>query len=87
MSNLLSDRNFLNQLVWTKPIEDLALEHNVSKPMLIAKCVELQIPRPLEGYWRAVAKGAALSVSSLPPFKDRESLIPPTSLMYRQLLK
>ncbi|WP_275242232.1 hypothetical protein [Pantoea ananatis] len=45
--------------------------------MLIARCVELQIPRPLEGYWRAVAKGAAPAVPVLPPFKHKESINPP----------
>jgi len=29
----------------------------------------------LEGYWRAVAKGAAPAVPSLPPFKDKEIII------------
>ncbi|MET3816246.1 hypothetical protein [Pantoea sp. UYEF8] len=74
---LPTDRHSLHILVWSRPAFVIALDFNVSEQMLIARCVELQIPRPLEGYWRAVAKGAAPAVPVLPPFKHKESINPP----------
>lgn len=72
---LPTDRRSLYILVWSRPAFVIASDFNVSEQMLITKCIELQIPRPLEGYWRAVAKGAAPAVPSLPPFKDKEIII------------
>lgn len=73
---LLGNRQSLYELVWSKPTDEIVITFKISKQTLIAKCVELQIPRPLEGYWRAVEKGAAPPVPSLPPYKLKESIHP-----------
>ncbi|MDF7630481.1 hypothetical protein PUG46_14515 [Erwiniaceae bacterium L1_55_4] len=74
---IINDRQSLHKLIWSEPVQQAAFRLGVTKQFLIAKCVELQIPRPLEGYWRAVAKGAAPVVPSLPPFKVKECFNPP----------
>lgn len=71
---LPGNRQSLYELVWSKPTDEIVINFEISEQTLIARCVELQIPRPLEGYWRAVAKGAAPVVPSLPPFKPKESI-------------
>jgi len=73
---LPGNRQSLYELVWSKPTDEIVISFKISKQTLIAKCVELQIPRPLEGYWRAVEKGAAPPVPSLPPYKLKESIHP-----------
>jgi len=77
LSNLYLERQSLYELVWSKPIKLISVDLKISEPNLISRCVELEIPRPLEGYWRAVAKGAAPAVPALPPFKHKESINPP----------
>lgn len=77
MSYFSMGRQSLYELVWSKPMKFIAADLKISEFKLIARCVELQIPRPLEGYWRAVAKGAAPPVPSLPPYKDKERNNPP----------
>lgn len=76
MSYFSLGRQSLYELVWSKPTKFIAVDLKISECQLIARCVELQIPRPLEGYWRAVAKGAAPAVPALPPFKHKESINP-----------
>ncbi|HAU5566856.1 TPA: hypothetical protein JD264_24070 [Serratia fonticola] len=70
-------REQLYRLVWQKTINEIAFIYRLPLGRVIYKCIELQIPRPLEGYWRAVAKGTAPPVPSLPPFKDKDSILHP----------
>ncbi|SNY70973.1 hypothetical protein [Pantoea sp. GL120224-02] len=74
---LPSNRQSLYELVWSKPAGEIVMTFKISEQTLIARCVELQVPRPLDGYWRAVAKGIAPPVPSLLPYKDKESINPP----------
>lgn len=69
----IGERRSLYQLIWTKPTNILAADLRISEQELIAKCIKLKIPRPMAGYWRAVSKGAAPPVPSLPPFMETES--------------
>jgi len=66
---LFENRQSLYLLVWAKPADVLAADLRISEQALIARCVELQIPRPLDGYWRAVAKGNAPAIPPLPSLK------------------
>lgn len=66
---LFENRQSLYLLVWAKPADVLAADLRISEQALIARCVELQIPMPLDGYWRAVAKGNAPAIPPLPPLK------------------
>jgi len=63
------ERQSLYELVWSKPTKFIATDLNMNESQLITRCVELQIPRPLSGYWRAVAKGNPPSIPPLPPLK------------------
>jgi len=66
----------LHNRVWSKPLKELAAELMSTEHILIARCIELQVPRPMQGYWRAVAKGTAPPVPSLPAYKEKESISP-----------
>lgn len=66
---LPGDRQFLYELVWSKPAKFIAADLKMSESHLIARCIELQIPRPLDGYWRAVAKGNPPAIPHLPRLK------------------
>lgn len=74
---LPNNRLSLYELVWSRPTHEIIVNFKISEQMLITRCIELQIPRPLEGYWRSVAKGTAPPVPSLPPYKGKENLNPP----------
>ncbi|EAN1748881.1 hypothetical protein NFU85_003194 [Salmonella enterica] len=66
---LPQDREALYHLVWREPAERIASLYNISKEQLTKRCVELRIPRPLAGYWKALAKGTAPAVPPLPALK------------------
>lgn len=69
MSYFSLGRQSLYELVWSKPAKFIAADLKMSESHLIVRCVELQIPRPLDGYWRAVAKGNPPAIPPLPPLK------------------
>lgn len=67
---LPDDREELYRLVWREPAERIASLYNISKEQLTKRCAELRIPRPLAGYWKALAKGTAPAVPALPDLKS-----------------
>ncbi|EGE4743832.1 hypothetical protein RMP99_002403 [Salmonella enterica] len=87
---LPDDREELYRLVWREPAERIASLHNISKEQLTKRCAELRIPRPLAGYWKALAKGTAPAVPALPdlksgkveksPRKTSQAIPPPTKI-------
>ncbi|EBW5403525.1 hypothetical protein DPT81_21075 [Salmonella enterica subsp. enterica serovar Southampton] len=66
---LPDDREELYHLVWREPAERIASLYSISKEQLTKRCAELRIPRPLAGYWKALAKGTAPAVPALPDLK------------------
>lgn len=62
---LPDDREGLYHLVWREPEERIASFYNISTEQLVKRCAELRIPRPLAGYWKALAKGTAPAVPAL----------------------
>lgn len=66
---LPEDREALYLLVWREPAERIASLCNISIEGLAKRCAELRIPRPLKGYWKALAKGTAPAVPALPALK------------------
>lgn len=62
---LPDDREGLYHLVWREPEERIASFYNISTEQLAKRCAELRIPRPLAGYWKALAKGTAPAVPAL----------------------
>jgi len=67
---LPDDREELYHLVWREPADRIASLYSVSKEKLTKRCAELRIPRPLAGYWKALAKGTAPAVPALPDLKS-----------------
>ncbi|MCX9024281.1 hypothetical protein [Citrobacter portucalensis] len=66
---LPEDREALYNLVWREPAERIASLYNISIEELARRCSELQIPRPLAGYWKALVKGTAPTVPALHALK------------------
>ncbi|ECA7919355.1 hypothetical protein EQG29_16815 [Salmonella enterica subsp. enterica serovar Chichester] len=87
---LPDDREELYHLVWREPAERITFLYNISKERLTKRCAELRIPRPLAGYWKALAKGTAPAVPALPdlmsdkvekaPRKTSQVVPPPTNV-------
>ncbi|EOX8524749.1 hypothetical protein [Salmonella bongori] len=66
---LPQDRETLYHLVWREPAERIAAQYGISTTLLAKRCTEMRIPRPLAGYWKALAKGTAPAVPALPALK------------------
>lgn len=66
---LPQDRESLYNLVWHEPAERIAAQYGISTTLLAKRCTEMRIPRPLAGYWKALAKGTAPAVPALPDLK------------------
>ncbi|PEH70857.1 hypothetical protein [Edwardsiella tarda] len=66
---LPQDRETLYKLVWREPAERIAAQYGISTTLLAKRCTEMRIPRPLAGYWKALAKGTAPAVPALPDLK------------------
>lgn len=66
---LPQDREALYKLVWREPAERIAAQYGISTTLLAKRCTEMRIPRPLAGYWKALAKGVAPAVPVLPDLK------------------
>ncbi|EBG8568473.1 hypothetical protein GTS96_001774 [Salmonella enterica] len=83
-------REELYHLVWREPAERITSLYNISQEQLTKRCAELRIPRPLAGYWKALAKGTAPAVPALPdlksgkveksPRKTSQAIPPPTKI-------
>ncbi|EAX0891289.1 hypothetical protein XU44_08265 [Salmonella enterica] len=90
IQTLPDDREELYHLVWREPAERITSLYSISKEQLTKRCAELRIPRPLAGYWKALAKGTAPAVPALPdlkngkveksPRKTSQAIPPPTKI-------
>ena len=65
-------RSQLYNLVWSKPVRDLAAEFGISDVALAKRCRALKIPVPGRGYWARVAAGQKPRRPPLPPFSVRK---------------
>lgn len=84
------DREKLYQLVWREPAERITALYGISAEQQAKRCSALRIPRPLAGYWKALAKGTAPAVPALPdlkkskiekvPRKTSQAVPPPTKV-------
>ena len=61
-------RSALYDLVWTKPVTELAKEFGISDVALAKRCRSIKIPLPPRGYWARVAAGQKPRRPALPPF-------------------
>ncbi|PVZ78210.1 hypothetical protein C9426_34945 [Serratia sp. S1B] len=70
---LPQDRETLYHLVWSEPAERITGLYGISIELLAKRCSEMRIPRPLAGYWKALAKGSAPAIPALPALEmDKE---------------
>ena len=70
---LTLSRQDLYELVWSKPISDLAKDFGLSDVALAKRCRKLGIPVPGRGYWARVSAGQSPRRS---PLKPREEARP-----------
>ena len=59
-------REDLYQLVWSKPIRDLAKDFGISDVALAKRCKRLGIPLPGRGYWARIDAGQTPHRPTLP---------------------
>ncbi|EBC1692399.1 hypothetical protein CQX24_17755 [Salmonella enterica] len=71
---LPQDRETLYHLVWREPAERIAAQYGISTELLAKRCSEMRIPRPLAGYWKALAKGTAPAIPALPVLKKGKAV-------------
>lgn len=74
------NRSSLYKLVWSQPLYEIAKHYQVDEQWIIDECIKGKVPRPLQGYWRAVAKGNAPAVPPLPPLKEEQKQTTKTSI-------
>lgn len=60
-------REALYELVWSKPMLQIAEEIGVSSSYLARVCTEMRVPRPARGYWTQRELGKAPEQPMLPP--------------------
>ena len=64
-------RSELYELVWSKPVTEVARELGVSDVALAKRCRALNIPLPWRGFWAKVQAGQTPRRTPLRPFRDR----------------
>lgn len=71
---LPQDRETLYHLVWSESAERITVLYGISTELLAKRCSEMRIPRPLAGYWKALAKGTAPTIPALPALKKDKAV-------------
>lgn len=74
MTERLLTRQELYDLVWSKPIRNLAKEFGISDVGLAKACARHNIPRPERGYWQQLTVGKAPERPQLPPAAGEENV-------------
>jgi len=68
-TNLITlPRSELYNLVWSRPVRDIAADFGISDVALAKRCRALKIPVPGRGHWARVAAGQKPRRPALPPF-------------------
>lgn len=69
-------RSELYELVWSKPVTEVAAEFGISDVALAKRCRALNIPLPWRGYWAKVQAGQSPRRTPLRPFRDARKTLP-----------
>jgi hypothetical protein len=69
-------RQTLYDLVWSKPMSDLARDFNMSDVGLAKRCRAVDVPIPYRGYWARKAAGQEPERIPLPKYRTRAAEIP-----------
>lgn len=67
---LTLSRQELYELVWSKPVTELAQEIGLSDVAIAKRCRQVQVPVPPRGYWARVAAGQTPKRPPLPKYRD-----------------
>jgi hypothetical protein len=59
-------RSKLYELVWTKPVTELAKDFGISDVALAKRCRAINIPLPPRGYWARIRSGQKVWQPPLP---------------------
>jgi hypothetical protein len=68
---LILTRHTLYELVWSKPMSDLAKEFHISDVGLAKRCRAVDVPIPYRGYWARKAAGQEPPKLPLPKYRTR----------------
>ncbi len=60
-------RRAMHDLVWTKPVRDVAKDFGISDVGLKKICLRFDVPAPERGYWARLAAGKTVLKRKLPP--------------------
>ncbi|MBO6623158.1 hypothetical protein [Gracilimonas sediminicola] len=81
MKSITFNREELYKELWSKPMTQIAEEHNINVYQLTKACDALKIPRPESGYWSKLRNGYKIKQKPLTEFKTNEyKLIPKVDL-------
>ncbi|MDK1389594.1 hypothetical protein QN224_29885 [Sinorhizobium sp. 8-89] len=67
-------REELYELVWSKPMTEVAKDFDVSGSYMARVCTVLNVPRPERGYWAKLAVGKAPARERLPEAQPGDQL-------------
>lgn len=85
----LLTRRILREMVWTKPVRDVAAGFGISDVGLKKICLRFDIPVPERGYWARLAAGRTVLKRKLPPrgpgMSDRIEIGPQPQRYYYNL--
>jgi hypothetical protein len=71
---LTLNRLTLYDLVWSKPLVDMAKEFNMSDGGLAKRCRAVDVPVPYRGYWARKAAGQEPHKTPLPKYRGQDAL-------------
>jgi len=86
-------RQTLYELVWSKPMSDLAKEFNMSDVGLAKRCRAVDVPIPYRGYWARKAAGQEPPKIPIPKYRSRtpqataSPITPPTKIGPKEILR
>ena len=66
MTDIIVTREDLYDLIWTKPITQVAKDFAVSDVWISKACTKARIPRPNRGYWAKLQSGKKVTKEPLP---------------------
>ena len=64
-------RQSLYDMVWSRPITQVALDFGISDVALAKRCKSVDVPVPPRGYWARVAAGQTPPKTPLPKYRTR----------------
>lgn len=73
------NREELYNMVWSKPVSQVAKEFGISDIAVRKRCIRLNIPMPERGYWSKQKNGKTVTKPELPEFDESSCISNPYS--------